>query len=396
MKRSQNLRIVLFIWICLIFYFVVTLLIINSQKGGKNRDGEGMLPAKGRISIEEKGGNGEYPDYVTCYTYFKGELTGKYRYRVTEDGTGTLVGWTLWRQEESEHTVREYSGGQQGGEKEVPGERLYEYDDAMRVLHQLTYREEKLREELFYRYEEDRSVCVRYQYGDMITAGREEKTTWGICSYTSSVYDAAGNEVCRCYFDGNEELERVIYRVFDEKGRQIRELSGEDDDNLTDMWTMEWEEETAEGITYLNGTCYDKTEGRDNPHAAYRAEYEGNDLLWEVFLTDDRLAYARAYDYDTDGNVTGEAEYSVYDGSGHSLLLQMRYNEEGQISEVCEYEMTGKIAQACKEKGYVEFFPDGGSDTPMRITRVNGSGEKVEYYEFGEDGILQDYRNFAG
>jgi len=395
MKLSQNIRIILFIWISILFFIIMTVTIKLFQERKKNQGVREDLPAKVSIAVEDESDYGSLPGYVLSgfvyYTYDEEGLTGKYRYKVS-DGIGELTDWTVWQQDPDENIVREYTGVRYGEHNAIAGERLYEYDENMRVLRQLDYRENELREERFYTYREDNYVCICYSYGDrIITESGEDAGAVMTC--IGSVYDYNGNELCSFYSDESGDLQHVIYREFDEKGRQTQERAEEGEDKITDLWTMQWKE-TAGDTDCLAGTCYYKPEdAEESVHSVYRSESDGEEVLWEVFIADNKLRYVRAFDYDENGNARTETEYALYDRRGKSTFRRMEYNETGQILEVYEYELTGDVVQACKDKGYVEFTLDEMSGIPRKITRVDENGKECWYCKFKRDGSFGGYRN---
>ena len=280
----------------------------------------------------------------TRYAYDGDHLVGEYRY----DAGGQLTDQTLWEYDTDGNILCE--NVRQNSDVFSPGESrtVSSYDDRGRVVNERMYEKGVLKNECFYRYMEDASVCVTYQYF-------VEKTEQGtyerfVNFHSETVYNREGKEVYQCNYYGRDDvLENVIRTTYDEKGRQINRLEGNDQEDVQWAWRYDWvelEDGQWESTIWKNGekerveryidcpdtdTMYmtgllDRDQWGNVSHL-YEAAYDKERLLWELDCTLGKLEYFRAFCY----HENGETDRMLLCNKSGVWLYYYHYDEAGRL-----------------------------------------------------------------
>lgn len=290
---------------------------------------------------------------------------------------------------------------------------IYEYDDQGQMVHEEIYLDEKLMERNYFR-----NLYSSYTYEKAGHSFDRDIGYAGISfSYLNDQVDGGISQYCskRTEFVADAK-DNLLFAV---------KLNSLEVDNPGEVWRMQWQEQ---GDRVLNRVQYYKdgwfhyykntsdwykdlknadaeqfnlyerseTSGQHlilqinynnrskflQTNSFYRAEYDGDRLLWQMDYAEGRLAYYSACFYDGEGRLQEGVEY---DGQGEeqpqALFYRYTYPEqdrEDQYSYVIQGEEFG---HGFGDGGQVKlaFSKDG---ILVKIEMENGSGNASEVYEF--------------
>lgn len=274
---------------------------------------------------------------------------------------------------------------------------IYEYDDSGRVVHEEVYWDEDLAENNYYRYADLGCAGVSYTYLD-------EQFEGGISPY------------CRSHTEFLEDVDGNLLCVFDIPSAELKIPN--------EVWQMQWAKKgdhLAGRIQYYESgwnanedDWYRKSSRADteqfhlyacNPDTGqknrimqliydwsfdthtfcllpsfYIAQYDGDDLLWQLSYEDDRVQYYSAYQYDADGRLQAAVEYAGNGDEPYALFYRYEYPvTDGEVSEsysrVCSilYEIKGQeFSHAAEDGSHISLrFSDEGFLVEMKMKDVS-------------------------
>lgn len=290
---------------------------------------------------------------------------------------------------------------------------IYEYDDLDRMVHEEVYRNEQLMERHYFRY-----LYSSYEYGgpdnaferDIGYAGvsysyLNDQIDGGISHYcanhTEFVTDAEGNPLCiiklsslqqeipgevwkmQWYRQGDSLLNRVQYYKRDYGHADdwyVQEKQADEEQfNL-----YECSETSGEKLVLQLNYNYQSKFLLTN--SFYRAQYDGDRLLWQMDYAEGRLVYYSACLYDGEGRLQEAVEYDAQ-GEEEPLALFHRYEyPEADREDQYTYVIQGEeFDQAFGENDSVRLaFSTEGILTAIEMTDV--SENVTEIYEFAVSG----------
>lgn len=351
----------------------------------------------------------------TCRFYQDGLLTQETDY----DPQGSRTCLHTWQYDLAGNVQTEQIEDEAGGIQTY--RHIYEYDDLDRMVHEEIYRNEQLMERDYFRY-----LYASYEYGgrdnafdrDIGYAGvsysyLNDQIDGGISYYcanrTEFVTDTEGNPLCMIKLrsleqDSPDEAwkmqwqrqgDQVLNRVQYYKDDLLRYYSSTSD------WYLELENADAEQfklyecsetsgkhltlqINYNNKSRFLIT------NSFYRAQYDGDRLLWQMDYVEGRLAFYSACFYDGEGRLQEVVEYE-YDaqGEGEPQAFFYRYTyPEPDREDQYSYAIQGEaFARAFGDEGQLRLaFSADGILTKIEMIDIAGNGsETCEFSPSGEN-----------
>lgn len=348
---------------------------VISRQRSKNHAEEPVVIEDMRGFANDAAGQYKLDDY-TRYAYEGDRMVGEYRY----DADGYLMDQTLWEYDSDGNVICENI--RQSSDVFAPGESktVFSYDDQGRVVNERVYEKGVLQEERFYKYLEAVSVCVSYQYF-------VEKTDRGtyerfVNFHNETVYNQEGKEVYACnYYGRYDSLESVIRIAYDDEGRQITQLEGNDQEDVQWAWKYDWKEledgqwestvwkngqrERVEryidcpdtGSMYMTGLLDWDQWG--NASHLYKAAYHGERMLWEIDCTLGELEYFRAFCYHENGDI----DRMLLCNKNGVWLYYYRYDEESRL--------IGRYCYNSFESVYPYGWGDSGGTVEVEMSDGN-------------------------
>lgn len=274
------------------------------------------------------------------------------------DKDGNLFQWSEWEYDTAGNLCREQIDNLADGAQ--TNRHIYEYDNLDRVVHEEIYWDEDLAERNYFQYTDAGRAGVSYSY-------HNENMYGGIapyCSaYTEFLEDEEGNTLCAFWFHSPESKRpfeawkmqwmrqgsQIVNRVqiyLDNPQRIAASLNQDYDDR--NVWYQFLKDADAEQVNLYE---YNPETGEKNPTlqlnyewvneenafcltpSFYRAQYDGDNLLWQMLYADGRLAYYSAYQYDTDRRLETVVEYEAEEESPCALLYRYEYPEKDTVDE---------------------------------------------------------------
>lgn len=302
---------------------------------------------------------------------------------------------------------------------------FYEYDHSGRVVHEEIYEGKELAERSYFRYTDLGCAGVSYSYLDE----KEEGSTAGYCtSRTEFLEDKEGNLLC-CFEFGRQDndVPDIVWRmqwdtVGDQMVNRVQYFERRSGQNQSDWY----QSVIASDMEQINLYVYNPETSRKNLTLQlnyewlrddrvfaltpffYRAQYDGDHLLWQISYEDDRVQYYSACQYDEDGRLQTAVEY-VGDDAPYALFHRYEYPvEEGTLNyfygerldindlpqvtshrqEHYCYEIDGpQFIYTAEDGSHISLmFSDEGMLAGIEMTDVSGNIlEGCEFCESGKD-----------
>ena len=361
-----------------------------------------------RVTIDDRSPyaeNGMLDLYqYTRYSYEDDMLTAKADY----DENGSLLQWTMWEYDTAGNVYIEQTENAAGGIQSYA--HFYEYDSSGKCVHEEVYRNEDLMEDNYFRHTDIGRAGVSYLYPDKQS---DLKISGSSISCTEFLEDQEGNTLCVLgfhYWDQEEPDEvwkmewtqqnsQIVNRVryYKADGRKLS-ITRNSNREYQEDWYLEREHADTEQVNLYE---YNPETGVGNPilqlnyewqseqygfcliPSFYRAQYDGDRLLWQMLYSDGRLTHYSAYQYDTDGQLEIVIEYDTEKEKTYALLHRYEYPED-DIMEEYVYEI--------QEQEFSHSFGDGKNvqltysktDILIGIEMTDAAGTVLEKYEFTE------------
>ena len=342
----------------------------------------------------------------TRYSYDDDMLIAKADY----DEDGDQLQWTMWEYDSAGNIRTEQTGN--GVDVIQTYSHFYEYDSSGWVVHEEIYRDEDLMENNYFRRTDIGCAGVRYSYLDNQTDGGISGSS---PSRTEFLEDQQGNTLCVFEFnswDRNEPCEawkmqwmqqdnQIVCRVQNYKDNEygfwIRQSS---DSVYQNHWYQTRGNADAEQVNLYE---YNSETGVGNPTlqinyewqneqydfcltpSFYRAQYDGDALLWQMLYSDGGLAYYGACQYDTDGRLEIAVEYDAEGEKPYALLHRYERPEEDIIEEYV-YEIQGQEFSHLFGDGENVLLTFSKTGILSGIEMTDAAGSVLEKYEFTESG----------
>ena len=353
-------------------------------------------------------------------SYAENEILALYQYKrysydddmlmaeATYDEDGNQLQWTMWEYDTAGNIRTEQTGN--GADIIWTYSHFYEYDSSGRVVHEEIYRDEDLMENNYFRHTDIGCAGVSYSYPDNQS---DEGISSSSPSCTEFLEDQQGNTLCVFQFnswDRNEPYEawkmqwmqqdnQIISRVQNYKdseyGFWIRQSSGGVHQN---HWYQTRRKADAEQVNLYK---YNPETGVGNPilqlnyewqneqydfcltPSFYKAQYDGDCLLWQMLYADGVLAYYGACLYDTDGRLEIAIEYDTEKEKPYALLHRYERPEEDIIEEYV-YEIQGQEFSHLFGEGENVTLTFSKTGILSGIEMSDTAGSVLEKYEFTE------------
>lgn len=251
------------------------------------------------------------------------------------DSEGSLFNLHLLEYDLAGNIYREQTESDTGGTQ--MRRYVYEYDDSGNVVHEEVYWGEKLAERNYYRYTDIGRAGISYSYVD-------EQFEGGLSSYCRSarkfLEDEQGNLLCAFEVPGGypsagwrlqwaQKDGHLVNRLLHYERHAYNDndwyLNQEPDEEQFNLYTYnsdtgvkncilqilyEWDYETDE---FIRQPCF------------YMAQYEEENLLWQLSYENDRIQYYTACQYDKDGRLQAAVEYAGNDDEPYALFRRYEY-----------------------------------------------------------------------
>ena len=342
----------------------------------------------------------------TRYSYDDDMLIAEADY----DEDGSLFQWTMWEYDTAGNIRIEQTGN--GADVIRTYTHFYEYDRSGKGVHEEIYRDEDLMENNYFRHTDIGCAGVSYSYLDDQADGG---VSGSYSSRTEFLEDEKGNTLCVFQFnswDENEPCEAWKMQWM-EQGNQIVCRVQNYKDNEYGFWIRQSSDSVYQNHWYqtrgradaeqVNLYEYNPETGVKNPTlqlnyewqneqydfcltpSFYRAQYDGDSLLWQMLYSDGRLVYYSACQYDTDGRLEIVVEYDTEKEEPYALFHRYERPEEDMIEEYV-YEIQGQEFSHLFGDGENVLLTFSKTGILSGIEMTDAAGSVWEKYEFTESG----------
>ena len=342
----------------------------------------------------------------TRYSYDDGMLIAEADY----DEDGDQLQWTMWEYDSAGNMRTEQTGN--GADVIRTYSHFYEYDSSGWVVHEEIYRDEDLMEDNYFRHTDIGCAGVSYSYPDNQADGGisssspsrteflEDQQSHTLCVFEFNSWDL--NEPCEAWkMQWMQQDNQIVCRVQNYKDNEYGFWIRQSNDSVyqnhwyqTRGWAdteqvnlYEYNPETGVGNPTLQLNYEWQIEQYDfclTP-SFYRAQYDGDHLLWQMLYSDGSLTHYSAYQYDTDGQLEIAVEYDTEKEKPYALLHRYEYPED-DIMEEYVYEIQGQEFSHSFGDGENVLLTFSKTGILIGIEMIDAVGTVLEKYEFTESG----------
>lgn len=283
---------------------------------------------------------------------------------------------------------------------------IYEYNDSGNVVHEELYWDEDLVENNFFRYTEEGRAGVSYSYLD-------EQMLDGISDYcanhTEFLEDEDGNLTAVFKMDSLlADIPTEVWRMKwgKREGHLINYVSYCKRNGWRHQDGREWYQNVVRADTgqfnlyecvpdtgekkltlQLNYAWEDDKQAYLQSPSFYRAQYDGEKLLWQMDYEEGRICYYSACLYDADGRLLETVEYCAEGEEPEAMFHRLEYPGEDS-EEQYSYAIHGReFSQTFGTGNEIRLaFSDDGILAEIEMNDVSENSREIySFYESGEN-----------